>query len=140
MVTSQLEDLGQRIAELRYRAQLKQSDLARDTGVSLRTLQRLESGEIVKTDVLLKVLQRLGRMDEFFTALVPAELSPYEQLEQAGLTPADLGKRKAAVALAGVSAQGRRVRRTVSKNNSQDKSAEGSARVLKFQWPEDKAS
>ena len=60
MISSQLENLGQRIAGLRYRTQLKQSELARDAGISLRTLQRLESGEIVKTDVLLKVLQRLA--------------------------------------------------------------------------------
>ena len=96
MIEKHLEDLGQRVAQLRYRQQLKQSELARDAGVSLRTLQRLEAGDIVKTDVLLKVLARLGRLDELLGALAPPELSPYEQLAQAGLKPADLGKRKAA--------------------------------------------
>jgi transcriptional regulator with XRE-family HTH domain len=139
MIGSQLKDLGQRIAGLRYKAQLKQSELARDAGVSLRTLQRLESGEIVKTDVLLKVFQRLGRLEDFFEALAPAELSPYEQLEQVGLTPADLGKRKAVVALYGPE-QRRRVRRTASKKSGQKESAESGAQVLKFQWPEDKVS
>jgi transcriptional regulator with XRE-family HTH domain len=140
MISSQLEGLGQRIAGLRYKAQLKQSELAREAGVSLRTLQRFESGEIVKTDVLLKILQRLGRLDEFFGALAPAELSPYEQLEQAGLTPADLGKRKAVVALYGLSEQRRRVRREGSKKSDQKESAQSGAQVLKFQWPEDKVS
>jgi transcriptional regulator with XRE-family HTH domain len=150
MISSQLEGLGQRIAELRYKAQLKQSELARDAGVSLRTLQRFESGEIVKTDVLLKILQRLGRLDEFFGALAPAELSPYEQLEQAGLTPADLGKHKAVVALSGaksapdqtngLSEQRRRVRRRASKKSGEKGSAQSGAQVLKFQWPEDKVS
>ena len=139
MIGTQLENMGQRIAGLRYRAQLKQSELARDAGTSLRTLQRLESGEIVKTDVLLKVLQRLGRLDEFFRALAPAELSPYEQLEKAGLTPADLGKRKAVVALYGAE-QRRRVRHTAPKKSGQKESAEAGAQILKFQWPEDKVS
>ena len=139
MISSQLEGLGQRIAGLRYKAQLKQSELARDAGVSLRTLQRFESGEIVKTDVLLKVLQRLGRLDEFFGALAPAELSPYEQLEQAGLTPADLGKRKAVLALYGAE-QRRRVRRTAPHKSGQNESSQSGAQVLKYQWPEDKVS
>lgn len=141
MISSHLENLGQRVAGLRYRAQLKQSELARDAGISLRTLQRLESGEIVKTDVLLKILQCLGRMDEFFAAVAPAELSPYEQLQQAGLTSADLGKRKAVLALYGgePAEQGRRVRRPASKKSGQNKLPEGGAKVLKFQWPEDKA-
>ena len=139
MISSQLKDLGQRIAGLRYKAQLKQSELARDAGVSLRTLQRLESGEIVKTDVLLKVFQRLGRLEEFFEALAPAELSPYEQLEQVGLTPADLGKRKAVVALYGPE-QRRRVRRVASTRAGEKGPDEGGARPVTFQWPEDKVS
>lgn len=94
MTERYLEDLAQCVAQLRYRQQLKQSELAREAGVSLRTLQRLEAGDIVKTDVLLKVLARLGRLDALLDALAPPELSPYEQLAQAGLKPADLGKRK----------------------------------------------
>jgi transcriptional regulator with XRE-family HTH domain len=41
MIGLHMGNLGQRIAGLRYGAQLKQSELARDAGVSLRTLQRL---------------------------------------------------------------------------------------------------
>jgi transcriptional regulator with XRE-family HTH domain len=145
-----LEILGQKIAQLRYRQQLKQSDLARDAGVSLRTLQRLEAGEIVKTDAMLKVLKRLSRLEEVLGALALSELSPYEQLEQAGLKPADLGKRKATGALSRVpptrskartqSGKKRRVRRPVSKIGDRAVSAGTPKKASGFQWPEDQAS
>jgi len=145
MVDIPLEQLGHRIAQLRYRQQLKQSELAREAGISLRTLQRLEAGDIVKNDVLLKVLQRLGRVDALLAALAPPELSPYEQLEQAGLTSTDLGKPGAAYALgrrvperSGHGLPKRRVRRPVSRMAT-GKTAEDTT-VSTFQWPEDQAS
>ncbi|MEH6582654.1 MAG: helix-turn-helix domain-containing protein [Halioglobus sp.] len=145
-----LEELGHRVAQLRYRQQLKQSELARDSGISLRTLQRLEAGDIVKTDALLRVLQCLGRLDALLGTLAPAELSPYEQLAQAGLKPADLGKRKAVSVFrraaatqgdaSGQGVQKRRVRRPVSKMLRQGASPVEATKIPAFQWPEDQAS
>lgn len=143
MVDFPLEGLGHRIAQLRYRQQLKQSELARDAGVSLRTVQRLEAGDIVKTDVLLKVLQRLGRVDALLAALAPPELSPYEQLAQAGLSSTDLGKPGAANALGqrvpdGRGLPKRRVRRPVSAMAAGKATADTNGST--YQWPEDQTS
>ena len=151
MIDSQLESLGHRIAQLRYQQQLKQVELAREAGVSLRTLQRLEAGDVVKTDVLLKVLKRLGRVDELLAVLAPAELSPYEQLEQAGLTSADLGEPGAARVLdrmastpsesAGRGIPKRRVRRAAPRKSDRKGSVGTShKKAATFQWPEDQAS
>jgi transcriptional regulator with XRE-family HTH domain len=150
MIDSQLESLGHRIAQLRYRQQLKQAELAREAGISLRTLQRLEAGDVVKTDVLLKVLERLGRVDELLAVLAPAELSPYEQLEQAGLTSADLGKPGAARVLdrmastpserAGRGIPKRRVRRSASRKSDRKGHVGTHKKPATFQWPEDQAS
>jgi len=120
MTNAYLKDLGQRVARVRYQQQLKQSQLAREASVSLRTLQRLEAGQAVKTDVLLKLLNRLERLDPVLDAVMPAALSPYEILAQAGLSSSDLGTPQADDALRHVMSQppgkqplpGRRVRRT----------------------------
>lgn len=136
MTEERLTDVGQRIAQLRYQRQLKQAELARAAGISLRTLQRLEGGEVVKSDALLSVLDRLGRLEGVLAALAPDALSPYEQLAQAGLSSADLGTRRATNTLDRITAENRdgprrRVRRAPNKRPSRKAST--------FQWPEDAA-
>ncbi|WP_366057962.1 helix-turn-helix transcriptional regulator, partial [Oceanicoccus sp.] len=43
---------------MRITKKLKQSELAYEAGVSERTLQRLEAGDIIKSDGLLKVVMQ----------------------------------------------------------------------------------
>lgn len=82
MADKYMEQLGRSIAALRVARQLKQSELAYEAGVSERTLQRIEAGEVVKTDGLLKVVRQLGRIDELLAAVAPA-LSPNQLARQA---------------------------------------------------------
>ena len=82
MIEKDLEQLGQNIAKLRIAKKLKQSELAYEAGVSKRTLQRIEAGEVVKTDGLLKVIHQLGRIDEFLSAIGTASFSPYQLATQ----------------------------------------------------------
>jgi transcriptional regulator with XRE-family HTH domain len=129
MITKKLEELGERITRLRIGKNLKQSELAYEAGISERTLQRIEAGEVVKSDGLLKVIAYLGRLDELLEALNTPDLSPYE-----------LANRPAKYK-AGGSAMRARVRSPKKSNVNKD-SAPGNAGSTQNSpgeiiWPED---
>lgn len=52
--------LGERLAHLRLSRNVTQGELARDAGIHLRTLRRLESGEGASLDTFIRVLVALG--------------------------------------------------------------------------------
>jgi transcriptional regulator with XRE-family HTH domain len=144
MAHIELLALGKRIAELRIARQLKQTELAYEAGVSHRTLQRLEAGEPVKSDGLMKVIKCLGRQESVMAALDSSGFSPYERLAETGLKVSDLKKQRAAPSssergLAGggaVKSSGvkRRVRRARGEHGSPG--GRGN-KVVTVQWPED---
>jgi transcriptional regulator with XRE-family HTH domain len=78
MIKDSLQTLGNKITRLRIAKNLKQSELAYEAGISERTLQRMEAGEVVKSDGLLKVIAYLGRLDDMLGAIDTPGLSPYE--------------------------------------------------------------
>jgi transcriptional regulator with XRE-family HTH domain len=86
MIDKDLQQLGQNVAKLRVAKKLKQSELAYEAGISERTLQRIEAGEVVKSDGLLKVVRHLGRIEEFLSAVATAPFSPNQLARQFFLT------------------------------------------------------
>ena len=78
MIKNNLIELGETIANLRIAKNLKQSELAYESGISERTLQRIEAGETVKSDGLLKVIDYLGKLQDLLKAIDTPNLSPYE--------------------------------------------------------------
>ncbi len=80
-----LKELGGRLAALRLARNLTQAQLAHEAGVSKRTVERLESGEVAaRLSGLVRVCRILGLMDRL-DALVPLPApSPVEQLRLAG--------------------------------------------------------
>jgi transcriptional regulator with XRE-family HTH domain len=79
-----LQELGSRLAQYRLNLNLTQEALAREAGVSLRTLVRIETGEPSQTSNMLRVLRVLGLLGNL-EALVPAPpVSPIEQLKMKG--------------------------------------------------------
>ncbi len=78
MIKNNLQRLGNRITRLRIAKNLRQSELAYEAGISERTLQRMEAGEVVKSDGLLKVMAYLGKLDAMLGAIDIPSLSPYE--------------------------------------------------------------
>ena len=74
-----LRVVGERIAMRRLQMNRTQADLAREAGVSTRTLIRLESGESTQLTNLIRVIRALGLVGNI-DALIPASLaSPMEQ-------------------------------------------------------------
>jgi transcriptional regulator with XRE-family HTH domain len=67
-----LRELGERLAALRLEKNLKQEDVAREAGIGLRTLQRLESGAAAsRLSSMVRVLRVMGIVGNL-EALVPA--------------------------------------------------------------------
>lgn len=76
-----LTELGERLGRYRLNRNLTQDRLAREAGVSKRTIVRLENGESSQLTNLVRVLRALGLLANM-DALVPAPLtSPVEALK-----------------------------------------------------------
>jgi len=79
-----LRELGARLAGARLAHNWTQAKLAEEAGVSKRTVERLESGEVARLSGLVRVCRALGLIERF-DALIPASApSPVEQLKLAG--------------------------------------------------------
>lgn len=83
--TAILHELGARLASARLVNQLTQAALAEQAGISKRTVERLESGEVAThLSGFLRVCRVLGLLARF-DALVPESTpTPMEQLAQQG--------------------------------------------------------
>lgn len=81
-----LQELGDRLAQLRLARNLSQEALAAEAGLSLRTLTRLEAGEPSQTVNLLRVLRVLGLLENLEAVVPPPTISPLQQLKLQGKT------------------------------------------------------
>jgi len=79
-----LDELGGRLRRNRIRRDLTQADLAREAGVSVDTVKRVESGRAIGTDNLLRVLRALGLLEALGRAIPDPPPSPLERLAQQG--------------------------------------------------------
>jgi transcriptional regulator with XRE-family HTH domain len=76
-----LAELGDRLARYRLNRNLSQDQLAREAGLSKRTVVRLENGQSSQVNNLVRVLRALGLLGNV-DALVPAPFaSPIEALK-----------------------------------------------------------
>lgn len=71
-----LAALGKALAAERIDRGWRQADLAERSGVALRTLQNLETGEPVRTDTLIRVLRALQMLDRLGAFLAPSLAPP----------------------------------------------------------------
>jgi transcriptional regulator with XRE-family HTH domain len=95
-----LEELGNRIARYRLNGNWTQAALAREAGVSKRTLHRLEHGDSIQASNLIRILRALHLLENL-EALVPEPtISPIQQvrllgkLRQRASSPSGESKRK----------------------------------------------
>ena len=78
--TAVLAAIGERITEVRLDRNWTQAALAKEAGVSKRTLVRLEGGESTQLTNLIRVLRALGLLGNLDALLPPPSASPLEQL------------------------------------------------------------
>ena len=79
----QLEiEIGSRLARLRLSRNVTQSMLARDAGIGLRTLRRVEAGESSTLDTFLRVALALDLGDAVLGAIPTGRIRPIERVSR----------------------------------------------------------
>lgn len=80
-----LQELGGRLARARIELNLTQAALAEQSGVSKRTIERLESGEAAtQLSGFVRVCRALGLLERFDFLIPETAPSPMAQLRQQG--------------------------------------------------------
>lgn len=79
-VATRSEQLGERLAAQRLNRNLTQRQLADSAAVALNTLRRLEDGENVSLDTLIRVLEALGLGDRLDALAPPADVRPVDRV------------------------------------------------------------
>ena len=80
-----LAELGHRLAAARVARHFTQAALATEAGVSKRTVERLESGEVAtQLSSFIRVCRVLGLIEGFELLVPPATPGPMAQLKHAG--------------------------------------------------------
>jgi transcriptional regulator with XRE-family HTH domain len=79
-----LAEIGKRIARYRIDSQITQADLAKQAGVSKRTVERVEAGATAQFSTIIRILRVLDLM-EGLENLIPKPIPrPMELLKQKG--------------------------------------------------------
>lgn len=73
-------ELGRRLARIRLGRNITQKTLAREAGVGLRTLRRVEAGEPSTLDSFLRVAIALGLAGALLSAIPSHEIRPIERV------------------------------------------------------------
>lgn len=79
-----LKELGRRIARHRLDGNLTQDALAREAGVSQRTLIRIEQGHSTQAANLLRLLRALHLIENLEALIPEPAASPIQQLKMGG--------------------------------------------------------
>lgn len=80
-----LREMGSRLAAARLVRNQTQAALADEAGVSKRTVERLESGEVAtRLSALVRVCRALGLADRLDALIPPPTVSPVELLKLTG--------------------------------------------------------
>jgi transcriptional regulator with XRE-family HTH domain len=87
-------DFGQQLRLLRLRQNIDQRQLARQAGVALNVVKRLESGRGATLKSLIKVLRVLGRVDWLNTLSPPVSISPLQMVKAKSARQRTFAKKK----------------------------------------------
>ena len=94
-LTTELQtDFGQQLRLLRLRQNIDQRQLARQAGVALNVVKRLESGRGATLKSLVKVLRVLGRGDWLNTLSPPVSISPLQMVKAKAARQRSFSKKK----------------------------------------------
>lgn len=73
-----LKEIGQRIKDIRLGQSMTQKELAENAGVAYSTVVRIENGEGVNIENLMRVIRTLGLIQNFDLLVPEQELTPEE--------------------------------------------------------------
>jgi transcriptional regulator with XRE-family HTH domain len=75
------EELGARLARHRLNLNLTQQDLAKQSGLAVNTVARIENGHSTQLSNLIRILRTLGLLSNLELAIPYPPLSPIEQVK-----------------------------------------------------------
>ena len=73
--------LGFRVAKIRLARNITQTALAKEAGVGVRTVRRLESGESTTLDSFLRIVIALGLADDVLNSIPSQNIRPIERID-----------------------------------------------------------
>ena len=73
--------LGFRLARIRLARNVTQTELAKEAGVGVRTVRRLESGESTTLDSFLRIVIALGLVDDVLNSIPSQNIRPIERVD-----------------------------------------------------------
>lgn len=73
-------ELGARLAKIRLSRNITQEALAREAGIGLRTLRRLEAGGSCTLDSFLRIVVILGLTDHLLSTIPAQDIRPIERI------------------------------------------------------------
>jgi transcriptional regulator with XRE-family HTH domain len=79
-----LEELGRRLGRRRVELEFTQAELAKEAGVSKRTVERVEAGDSTQTSTLIRILRILGLLEALDAALPETGPRPMDLLKLRG--------------------------------------------------------
>ena len=79
-----LEELGSRIARYRLNRNLTQAALAREAGVSKRTLHRIEHGHSAQVTNWIRLIRAFGLLGNLDVLIPEPAISPIQQVKMRG--------------------------------------------------------
>lgn len=79
-----LKTLGNRIKDYRISMNMKQSELARLSGVGLTTIGKIEKGQSVSLALLITVLRTLGLLENLDLIVPETRITPMQLLKLQG--------------------------------------------------------
>ena len=82
-----LSELGARLSAVRLSRDLTQAQLAHDSGVSKRTVERVEAGQSAQLTSFIRILRTLDLLDGLELLLPPPQPGPMDLLRRAGKIP-----------------------------------------------------
>ena len=82
--TAILEKLGARMKARRISIGLKQQELAKESGVGVSTITKIESGQSVAFSLLISVMRTLGLLENLDLLIPEQKPSPMELLKTQG--------------------------------------------------------
>ena len=79
-----LQEVGERMAQCRLNRNMTQEELAKESGVSVPTVQRMEAGMPVQTLNWFRMMRVLGLLEKMDLFLPNEVVSPLQQLKRKG--------------------------------------------------------
>lgn len=83
--TQQLSSIGSRFKDYRLAINMTQDQLAAEAGVSRNAVIRFESGQVINSDTLLRILSVFGFDAGLMNVIPRADVRPIERVRNRGL-------------------------------------------------------